>query len=255
MAPTSSADIIFYDIAPGPPVRPFAPNPWKARYALNFKGADYVTEWVDLSQVKATRQKLGAAPVRFFADGEPFYTLPVIRDTSTETETVVGDSFDIAVHVEKKYPNAPSLFRNGSIGLYAAFNTQIDDLFFHGVALCPVGFPFNPETEAECKAEMCRRAGIEKFEDLLLPEEGRRKVLAGLESALGGVAKFYRFSPDADDSPFMGGSEEADYADIILGSWLMFFSQTVPEFTEMRTWHGGRWGRLHDALEKYRGTW
>jgi glutathione S-transferase len=254
MAPTSSADIIFYDIAPGPPVRPFAPNPWKARYALNFKRANYVTEWVDLSQVKATRKRLGVAPVRFFADGEPFYTLPVIRDTSTEPETLVGDSFDIALHVDRKYPNTPSLFRNGSVGLYAAFNAQIDGLFFHGVALCPAGFPFNPLTEAECKAEMCRRAGFERFEDFLLPAEGRRKVLAALESALGEVAKFYRFSPDAD-SPFMAGEDEPDYADIILGAWLMFCSQTVPEFGEIRTWHGGRWGRLHHGLAKYRATW
>lgn len=24
--------VTFYDIASGPPIRPFAPNPWKARY-------------------------------------------------------------------------------------------------------------------------------------------------------------------------------------------------------------------------------
>lgn len=28
----STPSIAFYDIASGPPVRPFAPNPWKTRY-------------------------------------------------------------------------------------------------------------------------------------------------------------------------------------------------------------------------------
>ncbi|KAI0397965.1 hypothetical protein F5Y17DRAFT_256033 [Xylariaceae sp. FL0594] len=254
MGSTSTADIVFYDIASGPPLRPFAPNPMKARYALNFKKASYVTEWVDLSQVKATRMRLGEPPVRFFPDGEPFYTLPVIRDVSGDKETLVGDSFDIAVHLEKKYPDGPSLFRNGSVPLYAAFNKQVDDLFFHGVPLVTAGFPFNPETEAECKAEMCRRARLDRFEDFLIPDDARRAVLAKLESALGDVAKLSRFAEDKDGSPFFSGGDVPDYADIILGGWLNFFKETVPEFEEIRTWHGGRWGKLHDALEQYR-TW
>jgi len=44
MAPESQ--IIFYDIASDKPLRTFAPNPWKTRLALNFKGIPYRTEWV-----------------------------------------------------------------------------------------------------------------------------------------------------------------------------------------------------------------
>lgn len=248
MATTSSSDpILFYDIASGPPVRPYAPNPWKARYALNFKRANFVTEWVDLSQVTSTRKSLGADPVRFFGDGEPFYTLPAIKDTSTNT--VVGDSFDIAVYLEKKYPNGPSLFRH-SIGLYAAFNTHIDSIFPAGVALCTQSMPFNPETAEQSKAEFCRRAGVKTWDELIVRGEERRKVLSAFQIVLGEAAKYFRFS----DGPFLGG-KEADYADIIIGGWLMLLSQAVPEWEEIRTWHGGIWGKLHDGLEPYRGTW
>lgn len=248
MTLTSSSDpIVFYDIASGPPVHPFAPNPWKTRYALNFKRANFVTKWVDLSEITSTRKSLGAEPVRFFSDGEPFYTLPIIKDTSTNV--VVGDSFDVAVHLDKKYTDAPSLFRH-SIGLYAAFNAHIDSVFPLAAPLFAVGMPFNPETEEECKAEFCRRAGVKTWDELIIRGETRAKVLGAFEVALKEVAKYFRFS----DGPFIGG-READYADIIIGGWLMCLNQTVPEWEEIRTWHGGLWGRLHDALELYRGTW
>ncbi|KAH6639984.1 hypothetical protein BKA67DRAFT_588197 [Truncatella angustata] len=245
-APPSNP-ILFYDIASGPPVHPYAPNPWKARYALNFKRANFVTEWVDLADVTSTRKSLGAEPVRFFSDGEPFYTLPAIKDKSSDT--VVGDSFDIAVYLDKKHPSGPLLFRH-SIGLYAAFNTHIDSIFPTAAPLCSQSMPFNPETAEQCKAEFCRRIGVKTWDELIVRGEDRRKILSAFQVALGDVAKYFRFS----DGPFIGG-KEADYADIIIGGWLMFLSQTVPEWEEIRTWHGGLWGKLHDGLEPYRGTW
>ncbi|KAI0112526.1 hypothetical protein GGR51DRAFT_507382 [Nemania sp. FL0031] len=246
-ASSSSDPILFYDISLCPPSRPHAPNPWKTRYALNFKRANFVTKWVDLSEVTSTRKSLGADPVRFFADGEPFYTLPVIKDPSDNK--VVGDSFDIAVYLDKKYPDAPRLFRH-SIGLYAAFNAHIDSIFPTGGLLFSKGMRFNPETEEQVKAEFCRRAGVKSWDELTISEEERRKVLSSYRVALGEAAKYFRFS----DGPFIGG-KEPDYADIIIGGWLMFLSLIVPEWEEIRTWHGGVWGKLHDGLEPYRGTW
>lgn len=248
---TSSSDpIVFYDIASGPPVHPFAPNPWKARYALNFKCAHFTTEWVDLADVTSVRKRLGADPVRFFGDGEPFYTLPLLKDPSADN-TVVGDSFDIAVYLERKYPEAPSLFPNASsIGLYASFNAHMDNVFPMGAALASQGMPFNPETEEQCKAEFCRRMGVKTYDELIVRGEARKKILDAFQNSLGDVAKYFRFS----DGPFIGG-KKADYADIIIGGWLMMFCETVPEWNEIREWHGGLWGKLHDALKPYRGTW
>ncbi|KAI0882882.1 uncharacterized protein GGS22DRAFT_41983 [Annulohypoxylon maeteangense] len=247
--PTTSSphQILFYDIAPGPPIRPFAPNPWKARYALNFKRANFITKWVALPDITATRKSLGADPVRFLASGEPFYTLPVIKDTSTDE--VVGDSFDIAVYLEKKYPDEPALFRS-SIGVYAAFNAHIDSIFPKGGILFSEGFPFDPANEEQVKAEFCRRAGLTSWDQLTVSGEERRKVVESYEVSLAEAAKYFRYS----EGPFIGG-KEPDYADFIVGGWLMMLSQVVAEWKEIRTWHGGVWGRLHDALEPYRGTW
>ncbi|KAI2628190.1 hypothetical protein GGS21DRAFT_540585 [Xylaria nigripes] len=249
MASTSSSSdpLVFYDIASGPPVRPYAPNPWKVRYALNFKRANFFTEWVELPNVTSTRKSLGLGPVRFFSNGEPFYTLPVIKDGSTNA--VVGDSFDIAVYLDKKYPDGPSLFRH-SIGVYAAFNTHVDSIFTTCGILFSDGQPFNPKTEEASKAELCRRYGVKSWNELTVRGEERRKVLDTYKVALAEVAKYFKYS----DGPFIGGAE-ADYADIIIGGWLMFLSQTVAEWEEIRMWHGGVLGKLHDALESYRGTW
>ncbi|KAI1433337.1 hypothetical protein GGR50DRAFT_669088 [Xylaria sp. CBS 124048] len=252
MTSTSSSDpssdpIIFYDIASGPPVRPYAPNPCKVRYALNFKRANFVTKWVELPDVEATRKSLGVDPVRFFPNGEPFYTLPVIKDTSTNT--VVGDSFDIAVYLEKKYPDSPRLFRH-SIGLYAAFNAHIDSIFPTGGILFSEGQPFNPETAEETKAALCRRFGKTSWDELTVRGEERRKVVDAYQVSLGEAARYFQFS----DGPFIGGAEP-DYADIIVGGWLFFLSETVAEWEEIRTWHDGLWGKLHNALAPYRGAW
>lgn len=253
----SPGPIVFYDIASGPPVRPFAPNPWKTRYALNFKRAPFATQWVDLADVTSTRKGLGLGPVRFHDDGEPFYTLPAIRDpggAAAAGDKVVGDSFDIAVYLEQKYPEAPPLFRSRgppSAGLYASFNAHVDSLFAMGAALAGQTFPFNPATAAQCQAEFCRRLGAGSWDELLVRGEARAGLLRGLEKSLGVAAECFRFS---DDGPFVGG-KEADYADLIIGGWLMMFSETVPEWGEIRGWHGGVWGRLHDGLAAYRGTW
>ncbi|KAI2608141.1 uncharacterized protein GGS25DRAFT_262360 [Hypoxylon fragiforme] len=249
MTSTPPPDILFYDIASGPPIHPFAPNPWKTRYALNFKRAPFTTHWVELSQVTSTRKRLGLPPVRFFADGEPFYTLPAIQDLSSNSTTVVGDSFDIALYLDQKYPSAPLLLRHPP-GLYAAFNAHIDSVFPGAAPLCSQSFPFDPATEAQCKAEFCRRAGVQSYEELVVRGEARRPVLDAFKVKSGEAARCCRF----EEGPFLGG-KEPDYADFVVGGWLMFLSLGVPEWEEIRTWHGGLWGRLHDALEPYRGTW
>ncbi|KAK8044574.1 hypothetical protein PG993_004598 [Apiospora rasikravindrae] len=233
---SSSDPIVFYDIASGPPVRPFAPNPWKTRYALNFKRAHFVTQWVDLADVTATRKSLGAEPVRFHPNGEPFYTLPAIKDPGAN-DTVVADSFDIAVYLDKKYPEAPSLFRNASsIGLYASFNAHMDTIFPLGAALGCEDFPFNPATAEQCQAEFCRRIGVQTWDELvvrgggaeedagIVPEvaRGRRQVLPVLRGPLywgqGGRLRGYHHWWMADDvqphGAGVGGNAHVAWGDL-----------------------------------------
>ncbi|KAH7323155.1 hypothetical protein B0I35DRAFT_427204 [Stachybotrys elegans] len=244
---TSVSAIRLYDIVVSSPAKPYSPNPWKVRYALNFKGVQFATEWVAQLDIPATRKRLGLDPVRFLANGEPLHTLPVLQDVSNDK--LVGDSFDIAVYLDEQYPDAPRLFHH-SLGLYAAFNAHINSIFTNGVILCTQGVSFKPGTEAQCKAEFCRRANVQAWEQLVVTGEARQGVLDAFKVALGDAAKYFRFS----EGPFLGG-KAPDYADMIIGGWLMFFSLTVAEWEDIRTWDNGLWGKLHDGLEPYRGTW
>jgi len=85
--------ILFYDLVGEDPSRPFSPHCWKTRMALAHKRLDYSrrpTRFLELSQVEGGRSKL----------------LPILRDG----ETVVSDSFSIALYLEEKYGNQPTLF-------------------------------------------------------------------------------------------------------------------------------------------------
>lgn len=45
----SDSQYVLYDIPTKDPVRCWSWNVWKSRFVLNFKGLDYVTEWVSKS--------------------------------------------------------------------------------------------------------------------------------------------------------------------------------------------------------------
>lgn len=222
------------------------------RYALNFKrqhgGVQYTTSWVDLSKVTEVRKSLGAIPVRkHLHDDSDFYTLPVIVDHSPAgQQTVVGDSFDIAVYLDKTYPGAPNLFPERTVALHRAFNTLADTIFPEHAALV-LNMPFNPETEDVVKKEFCRRVGKDTWEELMLPEEAREALLVKFEARLGELAKLY---VKRDEGPFLEGKVPM-YADMIVGGWLQWLREACPEWDRIKEWHGGLWGKLNQGLSVY----
>ena len=110
--------------------------------------------------------------------------------------------------------------------------------------------PLDPATAEATKAEHVRRVGVSRWEDLEIPpgSEERKKKLAALEAALGsGLAGWF---VRRDEGPFLEGRTPM-YADLIVGGWLQMMRNCLPEWTELRGWHGGLWGRLYDALEEW----
>ncbi|GJJ68305.1 hypothetical protein EMPS_00651 [Entomortierella parvispora] len=266
----------FYDILMRPPVASTccSPNPWKARFALNFKNMDYTTTWVALPDVAKVRSSLGVDACRKFADGEDFYTLPVLIDSNTGAK--VGDSFDIAVYLQSQYPTAGSghLFppqtldfvyqletpllvplsteREGKYEEYARFNTNVDAAFTAHVSICAFKLPFDPATEEASKAQFVQRAsayGLTSFDQFEVKGEAREKVKESLRLMLGDLGKLYLRDPSG---PFLLG-QQASYADLIVGGWLRMMKVTLPEneWEEVSSWHGGLFGRLYDGLEKF----
>ncbi|KAH0490288.1 hypothetical protein TgHK011_001765 [Trichoderma gracile] len=272
-ATPTSPPITLYDIAHKPPVTKhcFSPNPWKTRFALNFKALPYTTTWVRMPDIPYARRELGLPACRKFADGTDFYTLPVIKDASAGV--VLGDSFDIAVYLQRTYPDSGGgdLFpeqtldyafdpgyalavplserADGGHPEYYRFNTNVDAAFTSHVPLMVSRMAFDPATEEQTKAEFVRRAGVKSWDDFALTSEAREKFMQSFEAALGDLARLYR--RDAS-GPFLLG-KQASYADFIVGAWLRMSSMCLPEseWDEVRSWHDGVFGKLHDALDAY----
>ncbi|EPS26455.1 hypothetical protein PDE_01392 [Penicillium oxalicum 114-2] len=270
----SAQPISFYDIALKPPVKENAcsPNPTKARMALNFKGVPYSTTWVPLPDVSKVRRSLNVPPCRKFADGGDFYTLPVIVDPNTGSK--IGDSFDIAVYLQKTYPDSGegNLFpaqnldyeykagavvavplsdlQNEEFADYAKFNQQVDAVFTMHTGLAIQCFPFDPATEEISKAEFARRVGVSSIDELNLTGEAREKVIQSFREALSGLAVLFQRD---SSGPFLLGPK-ANYADLIVGGWLRMMRGVLPtnEWEQLRGWHDGVFARLYDALEVYR---
>lgn len=241
--------ITLYDILLDPKVAPCSPNPWKARFALNFTGQPYQTTWVPLKDIAHTRAKLGVPAVRKHPDGSDFPTLPILHDPARQA--LIGDSFDIALHLHKTFPSSPPLFPGQSIALHRAFNAHVDQLFsIHGAPLAGYFMPLDPKTAAEDKAEFARRMGAKSWEEFHIPvgSEARHKAVKAFEDALGaGLAVWF---VNRDEGPFIEGATPM-YADFIVGGWLKFMKGCLPEWEAMKEWHGGLWGRLLDALEEW----
>lgn len=191
----------FYDIAMRDPIASTCcgTNPWKSRLALNFKNITYSTTWVPLPEISQTRQALNLPACRKFGDGSDYYTLPILIDPTTNSK--IGDSFDIAIYLQKAYPTsgAGNLFPpqnldftfNHDLALlaplseradggeqteYSRFNTHVDAAFSAHVALMVHNLPFPPESAESSKAEFVRRAGLKSWDDFELKGEERVKL-------------------------------------------------------------------------------
>lgn len=73
--------------------RPFSPHTWKTVLSLAHKGLDHETKPVGFTQI----------PV---IENAATKIVPLLRDD----DQLVGDSFEIALYLEKAYPDRPSLF-------------------------------------------------------------------------------------------------------------------------------------------------
>lgn len=269
---TDCDPLIFYDISSPIEPRSFAPNPSKARLALSFKRVPFKTTWVDILDIPNVRKGLGCPAVRKLDDGSDFYTLPMLRDPASGR--VVGDSFDIANYLEDAFPESGGcLFPPGSTrtGLdyesphkdtpfivpltslegskneaYARFNVHVDATFTAHVALVGQYLPFNPHSAEAVRALFVKRAHLSSWDDICIRGEAREQLKAAFKVALTSLAQLFMVH---EAGPYLEG-ETANYADLIVGGWLIMFSATMPEeeWKDFRTWHSGVFGRLHDAL-------
>lgn len=270
---TDSKPLILYDISSTKKPRSYAPNPSKGRLALGFKNVPFETTWVDLLHISDVRKSLNCPATRKLDDGSDFCTLPMLR--VPDSGKVIGDSFDIANYLEDTYPDsggclfpkdstrtgldyespnkdsiffAPVSLNEGAKNAdYANYNTHVDTTFSAHVVLVAQYMPFNPETAEAVKASMAKRAHLPSWDAVNIQGEARRQLMEAFEANLKTLAEYFEVN---EGGPYLEG-EKANYADLIVGGWLNMMAECMPEaeWKVFRTWHGGVFARLHDALQ------
>jgi len=95
------SEIILYDLASQLPSTSWSLNPWKTRLALNFKGVNYKTQWVEYPDIAPLLASLNVKP----NSSRTPYTLPAVRFSNGET---IQDSRIIVEKIEEIFPS-PSL--------------------------------------------------------------------------------------------------------------------------------------------------
>ncbi|KAF9479948.1 hypothetical protein BDN70DRAFT_878247 [Pholiota conissans] len=241
--------IIFYDIPSSVKENAWSPNTWKVRYALNFKGIPYKTEWIEYPDIEAFCKKLGIAHTSLKADGRPHYTLPAIHDP--RTGVYLSDSLLIAEYLEKTYPDAPSLFPHNTLGLQWPFN----DLYGNNLAalwsfsLPASCFKLNPPSAAYFRET--REATFGKtMEDLIPKGEEGVKEWAKYKEGLGKVDAWYAKT----SGPFLMG-DTVSWADFVVAAYIVWlriiWGEDSKEWKDITSWHDGRWKGLIENLKKY----
>ncbi|KAF9017180.1 hypothetical protein BDZ89DRAFT_1103837 [Hymenopellis radicata] len=230
-----SSTITFYDIPGSLPGGP---------YALNFKGLQYTTVWVEYPDIKLLYEKLGISAVLTKADGSPYYTLPLIRDASTGA--IISDSLLIAEYLDKTYPNTPQLFPLGpdSYTLHAAFSdafmAKLGNLWQFTVPA--MHRALNPASQTYFDTTKSVMFGTPTL-DAADPKGAKRaeewnKVKADFE----GLAKWYR-------------EARMSWADMEVGGFVLWTRAVLgaesSEWKAMSAWNGGRWAQLLKDLEPY----
>jgi hypothetical protein len=89
------------------------------RLSLEFKRSAYTTAWVEYPNIERLCKEIGANATSYDPDGNPHFTLPVIRDASTNA--VVSDSIEIARYLDQTHPSMPLLLPVGSYAMRYAF--------------------------------------------------------------------------------------------------------------------------------------
>jgi glutathione S-transferase len=138
--------ILLYDLVGHDESRPFSPHCWKSAMALAHKALDFRRVPTPFTSVPTVEGALSK-------------TVPVIRDGNQ----VVGDSFEIALYLERAYPQRPSLFAGEGGKSLSRFVERWSQLTIHpylaAVALLDIHARLAPADQAYFRSSRERRYG------------------------------------------------------------------------------------------------
>ncbi|RYP61802.1 hypothetical protein DL769_007555 [Monosporascus sp. CRB-8-3] len=202
----SAQEVVLFDLPSKAPLKSWSPNPWKTRLALNYKGVDYKTEWLEYPNIKPRLEK--------HLPGKELYTIPTVIMPNGD---YIMDSFEIADALEKAFP-APSLHLDSPY--VEKLKAVMVDM--RGV-LIGVFMPLVPERLLSEASKPyfyeTREANIGMPLDRLARERGGDEAFKAAEPHLRKVTAL--LGENADGPFFMG--KEVSFADFIWAGFLIFF--------------------------------
>ncbi|KJA19330.1 hypothetical protein HYPSUDRAFT_143930 [Hypholoma sublateritium FD-334 SS-4] len=242
--------ITLFDLPSTLPIGAWSPNTWKTRFALNYQGIPYVTEWVEWPDIEPRCIELGIPPTAKKANGSARYTLPAIHDPATGV--FLADSLLIAEYLAKTYPDAPALFPNNTLALQVLFSdlfrTKLSNRCILGIlsAQARVMLPRSAEAfRTRFEAQFGAR-----LEDLVPRGEAADAEWAKFEIGIGEIAVLYTKT----EGPFLMGNT-ACWADLVAAAhamwWRTIWGEESDEWARITAWHGGLWSRLLVSLKDY----
>ncbi|KAI7166584.1 hypothetical protein KC352_g25784, partial [Hortaea werneckii] len=108
----SESEIVLFDLPSQEPNRCWSLNPWKSRIALNFKGLNYRTEWIEYPDIAPKFKALGIPPNPKDVNPNFEYSIPAMRISGGD---YIMDSLAIAKALEQLKPQPSLHLDNGYV--------------------------------------------------------------------------------------------------------------------------------------------
>ncbi|KAF7419222.1 hypothetical protein PC9H_001809 [Pleurotus ostreatus] len=246
--------ITLYDIRAGHSPQPWAPNIWRIRFILNYKRLPYRTVWLEFPDVEATLRSINAPPSAVRNDGRPSYTLPVIVDpVQSPTPRILSNVNNIAEYLESSYPARP-IFPEGSRALQSLFVHFVQNSFAQ--PLLPIMVPLShqrlPERSRDHFFGGPTGYAIPGMSAPQLSGSQREQAWNAVKEQFNFLAMILDKNTGDGDGVVVQG-HHVSYADFALCSVLIWIARMAPhdEWSRVRHWNGGRWGKLYDRCLEY----
>ncbi|KAL1734091.1 hypothetical protein EV714DRAFT_281225 [Schizophyllum commune] len=248
-----ASPIIFYSI-------PSQKGCWslhtlKIRYALNYKGLPFRTEWVEYPDIEKKCKEIGAEPTDTKEDGSPLYTLPVISDPSTGK--VISDGPKIAKYLDDTYPDTPKLYPPGT---EATQKDAMAQLFGKAApALRPMVVPcvvhiLGEGSKPYFRATREKALGCTLEEKIPKGEDRKVRLEQGREAFEAFLGRFE--DEGGKETPFLLG-ESPCFADFSVAGFLQWIRLTLGDESDVwkaiEGWSDGRVLKYLEDLRKYEG--
>jgi glutathione S-transferase len=166
----------------------------------------------------------------------------------------VTESFDIALYLDKTYPDTPKALPPGTEALQAAFHDQFNKVMG---PLWPFLLPKIPSVLHPGSSEYFSQAREKDFgkplADIEPKGDERVKAWKQVKAAFDTLYEWLNKTPGIY---FMG--ETVTFADFVVVGTLytleVSFGESSQEWKDIMTWNNGEWAALTKSLKKYANT-